>query len=56
MAFDVTRPNRSLVEEDAEESLADDSITEVPTDYQEAYEIVEKGTECGGTKAGIVSI
>lgn len=48
--FDVSRPERSMVVEEPETSLADETVTDVPPSAAVTYEIIEKGTERGKPK------
>lgn len=48
--FDVTRQERSMVVEEAEVSLEDVTVTEVPPCADVTYEVIERGTERGKPK------
>lgn len=48
--FDITRPERSMVVDEAEVSLEDNTVTEVLPDAEVTYEIIERGTERGKPK------
>ena len=49
-AFDVTRPDRSMVVEEAEMSLQDETVTDVPSSAGVTFEVIDKGTERGKPK------
>lgn len=48
--FDIARPERSMVVDEAEVSLEENTVTEVLPDAEVTYEIIERGTERGKPK------